>query len=193
MLVAKYRPSIKNVSTPEGRKLMADLGIIAPLFYAALKCRDPWVRREAISCLHVAPHRESIWDGELAAAAARKIMEIEEQGFYDRVVDDCQNGDVPTLPVTHRFHEVQVVLQDRCKGIGKVVCRRKRGKSEPVFAGEEEGWEVAEGVFGLPGKQAEDKTETGAAGMLLFAHGQWFESSPQVSKQEDSSSETGTV
>ena len=39
-----------------------DTGVLAPLFYVLLKCRDLRIRREAIELLHECPEREGMWD-----------------------------------------------------------------------------------------------------------------------------------
>ncbi|KAJ9142557.1 C6 zinc finger domain protein [Coniochaeta hoffmannii] len=57
----------------------ADLGIVPPLFVVATKCRDPDVRRQAISLLKSSSRREGMWDSELAARIGIWIAGIEEQ------------------------------------------------------------------------------------------------------------------
>jgi hypothetical protein len=62
-----------------------DLGIVAPLFVAATKCRERKLRREAIRLLMSSPRREGMWDSILSGRVAQWIMEIEEEGLtpYD--------------------------------------------------------------------------------------------------------------
>ncbi|KAB5575771.1 hypothetical protein GE09DRAFT_1093280 [Coniochaeta sp. 2T2.1] len=57
----------------------ADLGIVPPLFVVATKCRDPDIRRQAISLLKSSSRREGMWDSELAARIGIWIAGIEEQ------------------------------------------------------------------------------------------------------------------
>lgn len=57
----------------------ADLGIVPPLFVVATKCRDPDIRRMAISLLKSSSRREGMWDSELAARIGIWIAGIEEQ------------------------------------------------------------------------------------------------------------------
>ena len=38
-----------------------EMGLIAPLYYAALKCRVPSLRRRALQVLRLAPRREGLW------------------------------------------------------------------------------------------------------------------------------------
>ena len=60
-----------------------DMGVIPPLYYTAVKCRDPIVRREAISLICSSPHKEGMWDPELVTKLARMSIAIEEQGRED--------------------------------------------------------------------------------------------------------------
>lgn len=48
-----------------------------PLYIAALKCRDPVVRREAIALLLGRSWREGVWDSILAGKISQWMMEIE--------------------------------------------------------------------------------------------------------------------
>jgi hypothetical protein len=55
------------------------LGIVQPLFFVAVKCRDPGLRREALSLLQwTCNHKEGQWGGKEALAAAEVIVRIEE-------------------------------------------------------------------------------------------------------------------
>jgi len=58
-----------------------DLGIVAPLFVVATKCRDRKVRRDAIRLLLSSPRREGMWDSILSGRVAEWLMFIEEDGM----------------------------------------------------------------------------------------------------------------
>jgi len=58
-----------------------DLGIVAPLFVVATKCRDRKLRREATRWLLSSPRREGMWDSILCGRVAQWIIEIEEEGL----------------------------------------------------------------------------------------------------------------
>lgn len=58
----------------------ADLGIVPPLYVVATKCRDPWLRRQAIQLLKSSARREGMWDSELTSNIATWVMKLEEQG-----------------------------------------------------------------------------------------------------------------
>jgi Fungal Zn(2)-Cys(6) binuclear cluster domain/Fungal specific transcription factor domain len=119
-------------------KIVMDIGWIPPLYYIAIKCRIHRVRLQAIKLLEsTGPlHREGIWDAEIVACVARKVMDIEEQDFYGdmRSADDFEFSSPPreqdflrpVLPDSYRVHHVKVVLPD--DPMGKIVlsCRQKQ-------------------------------------------------------------------
>lgn len=138
----------------------ADIGLIAPLYYTALKCRIPSVRREAIRLLVVAPHREVVWDGSAVAAAAKKVIELEEGDFYYST-DTTQTEESSSSPYIfqteqkplaepYRFQSVQVSLEDGLNGNGKVICKRLRrqgGGFVSWFDNDQDDWEIIEADF----------------------------------------------
>jgi hypothetical protein len=61
-----------------------EMGVIPPLYFTAIKCRDPVVRREAIRLLGLArPRKEGLWDARNLASIAERVVEIEEEGLED--------------------------------------------------------------------------------------------------------------
>ncbi|KAI4268194.1 MAG: hypothetical protein LQ337_007989 [Flavoplaca oasis] len=58
-----------------------DQSTISPLFTVGYKCRDPILRRKAISMLYSAPRQEGVWDSILTARACERIMNLEEEGL----------------------------------------------------------------------------------------------------------------
>jgi hypothetical protein len=60
-----------------------DLGVVAPLYLVATKCRDRRLRRDAINMLFYSPRREGMWDGILCGRIGERIMKIEEQGLSE--------------------------------------------------------------------------------------------------------------
>jgi hypothetical protein len=59
-------------------RFAADLGIVAPLFVVATKCRDPNTRRRAIQLLRSSARREGMWDSEMVANISAWVMNLEE-------------------------------------------------------------------------------------------------------------------
>ncbi|KAL8921196.1 MAG: hypothetical protein Q9172_004158 [Xanthocarpia lactea] len=80
-----------------------DHSIIGPLFTVSHKCRDPYLRRKAISMLYSAPRQEGVWDSILTARVCERIMNLEEEGL----------GEVKTaadVPEWRRIIDIQVAF-----------------------------------------------------------------------------------
>ncbi|KAH7419713.1 hypothetical protein BKA64DRAFT_651456 [Cadophora sp. MPI-SDFR-AT-0126] len=127
---------------------IADVGILPFMYYTALKCRVPWLRRQAIALLLMTPIREGMWDSFIMANVARKVMIAEEDGFFDSYADEIEPGPfdnpidrnerlkhIPPLPESSRFYDVELEMYDPLKGSGKLILRRQKD-------GEEGCWEA---------------------------------------------------
>jgi hypothetical protein len=68
-----------------------DMGIVGPLYEVASRCRDPVIRRKAISLMKSRCMQEGIWNSILTAKVAERLVEIEEDGLGE--VKSCY--DVP--------------------------------------------------------------------------------------------------
>jgi hypothetical protein len=63
-----------------------EMGVIAPLYFTALKCRDPKLRSKAISLLSsCVPRREGFWDADILVYITRRVAEIEEARLDERI------------------------------------------------------------------------------------------------------------
>jgi hypothetical protein len=62
------------------------LGVVAPLYLACSRCRDPRIRRRALHLLATCNRKEGIWDSTLSARVAERIIAIEEAGAGVAVV-----------------------------------------------------------------------------------------------------------
>lgn len=58
-----------------------DHSLVGPLFTAVHKCRDPYLRRRAISLLYEVPRQEGVWNSHLTGRVAERLMNIEEAGL----------------------------------------------------------------------------------------------------------------
>ncbi|KAL8690533.1 MAG: hypothetical protein Q9224_004384 [Gallowayella concinna] len=70
-----------NESLDQKPVFQLDHSIIGPLFSVGHKCRDPFLRRKAISMLYSAPRQEGAWDSILTARVCERIMHLEEEGL----------------------------------------------------------------------------------------------------------------
>ncbi|KAE8447220.1 hypothetical protein EG329_011051 [Mollisiaceae sp. DMI_Dod_QoI] len=68
-----------------------DMGLIGPLYEVVARCRDPVIRRKAISLLKSAQMQEGMWNSFLIGTVAEKVVQIEESGLGE--VKRCE--DVP--------------------------------------------------------------------------------------------------
>ncbi|OQD82719.1 hypothetical protein PENANT_c020G06106 [Penicillium antarcticum] len=125
------------LQTPDGGGLgfTVEMGYIPPLYYTALKCRVPRIRRQAVRTLRAAPHREGIWNGPLLADVLEEVIAAEEgnlfaddvrvtgsgEGFLPRPGDLC----LPKVPAGTRVSDVRVILPDDVSGETFVNYRRR--------------------------------------------------------------------
>jgi len=63
-----------------------DAGVIGFLYSVALWCRNPEVRRQAISLLRQYPRREGLWHSQMEMTVASWVMSKEEEGLVAGVV-----------------------------------------------------------------------------------------------------------
>lgn len=83
----------------ESTPFTMELGIVYPLFFTALKCREKTIRRRAIAQLRKAG-KEGIWEGPIMAVVAKRIMRIEERGVVAG----------QSVPERNRIHKVQKIF-----------------------------------------------------------------------------------
>ncbi|KIX09200.1 uncharacterized protein Z518_00279 [Rhinocladiella mackenziei CBS 650.93] len=116
-----------------------DMEFIPVLFYTALKCRVPRIRRQAIKLILSAPHREGIWDRRFTAAVVNRVIELEEGNFYHRFnIGDFDRFDVPksdemvlpVLPESSRLYEVRVILPKEGVANAIIQCSRRRHEGD---------------------------------------------------------------
>lgn len=100
--------SIESQGSPEARTRATtfglDNGVIAPLFYTAIKCRDAEVRLRAISLLRRVPRYDGLWDAHESAHAAKIAMTFENRS---RAADP--HGKIPGWA---RVHDVDICPRD---------------------------------------------------------------------------------
>ncbi|OBT57596.1 hypothetical protein VE04_01457 [Pseudogymnoascus sp. 24MN13] len=76
----------------EGRPTFCiDMALIGPLFAVSCRCRDPIIRRRAISVLQNYNRTEGVWNSFATYKAAQRVLDIEETGLQNST--SCE--DVP--------------------------------------------------------------------------------------------------
>ncbi len=133
--VELFRKSAELMETPGSGEISSlgftvDMGYLPALYYVALKCRVPRLRRQAIELLRSAPHREGVWDGEVAAYAAELVMEMEEGGC-DKHAELGTDG-VPSVLGKDRINHVTILLPNGAGEQAALVCERWKCGEEGV-------------------------------------------------------------
>ena len=117
----------------------SDLGLIPVLYYTALKCRDPRMRRDALAMLATETRQEGIWDGTTAALIAAEVIRIEEalcppeqSDAHDEWVDvangsddSVSSGSPSSQSQPWRISDVEVKLPRDSEATLEIICRRK--------------------------------------------------------------------
>ncbi|KAK2016120.1 hypothetical protein LZ32DRAFT_553271 [Colletotrichum eremochloae] len=114
-----------------------DIGILPPLFYTAVKCRVPRIRRQAVELLLLGQRYEGIWDTELTVRVAREVMALEERGVQSSPRDgkrDSPDSFVSTFPSPPRVHKLWIEMSGDPKGdILLIVQRVQNGKMQETL------------------------------------------------------------
>ncbi|KAI9708074.1 MAG: hypothetical protein M1820_004278 [Bogoriella megaspora] len=102
--IGKVLVSNSLLRTPDSEFDFAyDLEYVAPLFFGAMKCRDPILRRHFVQLLDRRKRWESIWDSERCACMARRLIALEESGL-------CGSSVHKYPPARYRIHEHQMSI-----------------------------------------------------------------------------------
>jgi hypothetical protein len=82
-------------------------GVIFALFFTAINCRHPIVRRQAVELLGRNRHREGSWESMAAAKVSNFVIEVEEEGLTDMEKD---GAGPEVVREESRVHGVSVCL-----------------------------------------------------------------------------------
>ncbi|KAK5104637.1 hypothetical protein LTS08_002528 [Lithohypha guttulata] len=63
-------------------QIQFEQGVIPPLYFTALKCRDLVIRQQALSLLQKAPSREGLWRRDEAVRVARRVIDLETSNSH---------------------------------------------------------------------------------------------------------------
>ncbi|KAJ5788432.1 transcriptional regulator family: Fungal Specific TF [Penicillium paradoxum] len=124
-----------------GNGFTVEAGYIPPIYYTALKCRVPRIRRQAVKALRAVPHREGAWNGPILADVLEEVIAVEEGEFYTGdvgvnssvgyVLPKPEELVVPKVPAEARVSNVRVLLPDHVAG-HTYISYRKRVRGEWV-------------------------------------------------------------
>jgi hypothetical protein len=82
-IISAARSLIKSSTPTSCSTFTAETGIIAPLYFTAMKSRRAGIRKEAIELLSSLKRREGFWDPEMAAKVAKTVSGFTEAGISD--------------------------------------------------------------------------------------------------------------
>lgn len=126
-----------RMETPQ--PMSFDVHILGPLFYTALKCRHPKLRRRALEMLQLAPRREGFWNAHHAYITAKRVIELEErylnsQGLPDETSrlhglplpdDESRVYRTGETPADFQTFDHNIVPSPACPGTLEVLFRTK--------------------------------------------------------------------
>jgi hypothetical protein len=68
-----------------------EMGLIFALYFVAIKCRSPTLRRQATHLLsRVKPRREGMWDARVMEKISQYVIEVEERGCVEPVTEEVR-------------------------------------------------------------------------------------------------------
>lgn len=102
-----------------------DVGIVAPLYDIACRCRDPMIRRRALHVLRMSSRHEAIYNGVLAAQIVQKVIASEEAGFIV-----TSSSDVPS---SARISHVSRQFDAQQRKASLCYYRWEESSASPVF------------------------------------------------------------
>ncbi|KAK5695617.1 hypothetical protein LTR17_024544 [Elasticomyces elasticus] len=120
----------RNAAAIEQRRtnqpsFLFDMELVSPLYYIAIKCRDPNIRRRAIALLRQTRRREGLWDSNMAAAIAERIAALEEVNLstldgseLPAEEDRVHNTEISTM-VSENPHEHTLRYYSKAYGLDK--------------------------------------------------------------------------
>jgi hypothetical protein len=109
-------PKLQQLST-------FDPGLIPPLYFCTMKCRDPVLRREALRLMRLAPQQKDSWAFIAPERVAAKVISVE--------TEQCESPDsvqtrLPLPPEERRFAFVSVVARQTPGGEQRLALELNR-------------------------------------------------------------------
>jgi hypothetical protein len=95
-----------------------DMALVPPLYLTATRCRDPLIRRRALSILWATSRQEGIWNSDMLAKIAERLISIEEDGLGQVTSSD-------DVPATSRLSVLNVTIYSEQRHVLAELCRPK--------------------------------------------------------------------
>lgn len=106
-----------------------DIGLIPPMFLTALRCRDPLIRRKAIALLGKGPRQEGVWNSDMVASIARRVLAIEEKNLSHATTTTAPPQLPPKqscrdIPISSRVKIVDATIHTSTRHVAVVMERQ---------------------------------------------------------------------
>ncbi|KAI1618902.1 hypothetical protein EDD36DRAFT_44914 [Exophiala viscosa] len=101
-------------------------GILPTLYFCALKCRDPILRREALRLMRQAPQQDTLWAFIAPERVVEKVIPLEERGMHSTVMDDVVGLPDKSPPEDRRFAHVSVLSRNAAGGVQRLALQLHR-------------------------------------------------------------------
>ncbi|KAJ5714932.1 uncharacterized protein N7483_012113 [Penicillium malachiteum] len=126
-----------GMETPQS--LSFDMQILGPLYFTALKCRHPAIRRRALEMLQLAPRREGLWNAHYAYVTAKRVIQLEERDLNGHELpnetsrvrglplpdDEARIYSLGEMSFEYRKFDHNVIPSPTCPGILEAVFQTK--------------------------------------------------------------------
>ena len=117
----KDKPLESSTAEPLHRTFTLESGVLPSLYLISTKCRDPILRRQAISMVYRATCQEGMWEGSIIARYVEQIADFEEAAA-NYCGELSKSDDIPELA---RFSDVILALSED-PSYGRLICARYR-------------------------------------------------------------------
>lgn len=117
----KDRPLKTSTAEPLHRTFTLESGVLPSLYLISIKCRNPVLRRQAISMIYRATCQEGMWEGPTIARYVEQVADFEEAAA-DHCGELSESDDVPE---SARFSDVILAVSED-PGYGRLICARYR-------------------------------------------------------------------
>jgi hypothetical protein len=94
------------------------MALVPPLYLTATRCRDPFIRRRALSILWATSRQEGIWNSDMLAKIAERLISIEEDGLGQVTSSD-------DVPATSRLSVLNATIYSVQRHVLIELCRPK--------------------------------------------------------------------
>lgn len=117
-------------SGAETSSFCIDIRVIYPLYITAFKCRDYMIRHCAVNLLWMSG-REGVWDGQLMALMAQRIISCEVEfakqleTYQESLMNKMSDRRSISIPERARIHGASIVNLDREKKELRILCHRR--------------------------------------------------------------------